>query len=132
MSDDRYAAGMAVRRVVLGEAHVHRASAATTEFDADFQRFITEMAWGAIWTRPLLERKTRHLLTIGLLAALGHENELALHLRATRNTGVTPDEVKEALLHVAVYAGVPAANTAFSLAKQVFVEMEKEAQRDQP
>jgi 4-carboxymuconolactone decarboxylase len=132
MSDDRYAAGMAVRRAVLGEAHVHRAVAATTEFDADFQRFITETAWGAIWNRPVLERKTRHLLTIGLLAALGHENELALHLRATRNTGVTPDEVKEALLHVAVYAGVPAANTAFGLAKQVFGEMEKEAQRSLP
>ncbi|MCB0212456.1 MAG: 4-carboxymuconolactone decarboxylase [Anaerolineae bacterium] len=117
--------GMAVRRAVLGDAHVDRAEANKTDFDADFQQFITETAWGSVWTRPGLERKTRHLLTIGMLAALGKETELALHLRATRNTGVTPDEVKEVFMQVAVYAGVPAANSAFKVAKEVFAEIDK-------
>lgn len=120
---DKLEQGMQVRRAVLGDAHVDRAEANQTDFDADFQQFITATAWGAVWSRPGLERQTRHLLTIGLLAALGQEAELALHLRATPNTGVTPDQVKEVLLHVAVYAGVPAANSAFALAKKVFAEL---------
>ena len=120
---DKFAQGMAVRRAVLGDAHVDRAKANQTEFDADFQQFITATAWGTVWSRPGLERQTRQLVTIGLLAALGQEAELALHLRATPNTGVTPDQVKEVLLHVAVYAGVPAANSAFALAKKVFAEL---------
>src|SRR5829696_2211656 len=103
---------MQVRREVLGDAHVDRAQAAQTEFDVDFQRFITEVAWGSLWARPGLDRRTRSLITIGILAALGRTEELALHLRATENTGALPAEVAEALLHVAVYAGVPAANTA--------------------
>jgi 3-oxoadipate enol-lactonase/4-carboxymuconolactone decarboxylase len=121
-SEDRYERGMIVRRAVLGDAHVDRAEANRTEFDADFQRFITEMAWGSVWARSGLGRETRHLITIALLAALGKEHELAMHIHATKNTGVTPDEVKEALLQVAVYAGVPAANAAFALAKKIYAE----------
>jgi len=125
MSDDPYNTGMAIRREVLGDDYVDRAEVNKTAFDADFQRFITEMAWGGIWARPGLERTTRHLLTIGMLAALGKENELAMHIRATRNTGVTPDEVKEVLLQVAIYAGVPSANAAFTIAKNVFAELDE-------
>jgi 4-carboxymuconolactone decarboxylase len=120
---DKFEQGMKVRREVLGDAHVDRAEANKTDFDADFQQFITEMAWGSVWSRPGLARKTRHLLTIGLMAALGKEAELAMHLRATPNTGVTPDEVKEVLLQVAVYAGVPTANSAFAIAKKVYAEL---------
>ena len=115
--DSRYDAGMKVRTEVLGAEHVARARAQQTDLDADFQRFITETAWGSVWTRPNLDRRTRSLVTIGILAALGRE-ELALHLRASRNTGVDPHEIAEVLLHVAVYAGVPAANHAFTVAKQ--------------
>jgi 4-carboxymuconolactone decarboxylase len=109
---------MRVRREVLGDEHVERALARATPLDTDFQRFITEVAWGSIWARPGLDRRTRSLVTIAILAALGRDEELALHLRATRNTGAPPDEIAEALLHVAVYAGVPAANTAFAIAKR--------------
>lgn len=116
-------AGMVMRREVLGDAHVDRVEANKTDFDADFQKFITETAWGSVWTRGGIDRKTRHLLTIVLMAELGKEHELAMHIRATRNTGVTPDEVKEALMQVAVYAGVPAANVAFGVAKRTFLEM---------
>lgn len=122
MSDQKHDEGMKVRRQVLGDEHVERAEANKTSFDADFQHFITEMAWGSVWTRPHLERKTRHLLTIALLAALGKESELAMHIRATKNTGVTPDDVREVLLQVAVYAGVPAANSAFAVARRVYAE----------
>ena len=122
MSDDRYAAGMKVRREVLGDAHVDRAEANKTDFDADFQRFITETAWGSVWTRDGIDRQTRHLLTIAILAALGKEHELEMHLRATQNTGVTPEQIAEVFHQVAVYAGVPAANTAFTIAKKVLLE----------
>lgn len=114
----RFDRGMEVRRSVLGNAYVERAIAAKTGFDEDFQTFITEGAWGSVWARPGLTRRERSMLTLVLLAALGHEEEFAMHLRATSNTGASPDDVKEALLHVAVYAGVPAANTAFRIAKQ--------------
>jgi 4-carboxymuconolactone decarboxylase len=124
MPDDKLQVGMRVRREVLGDAHVDRAEANKTDFDADFQQFITETAWGSVWARPGLDQVTRHLLTITILAALGKEHELRMHIRATRNTGVTPEQVKEALLHVAVYAGIPAANTAMSIAKEVFSEPE--------
>lgn len=127
MSDDRYSTGMATRRAVLGDAHVDRAEARKTAFDADFQRFIVEGAWGSVWSRPGLDRRTRSLVTIALLAAGGHHHELGLHLRATRNTGASADDVKEALLHVAVYAGVPAANAAFAVAKSIFEESEDQA-----
>src|SRR5437868_10861016 len=119
MQESHFDIGMKVRKEVLGSEHVERALARTTEFDADFQRFITETAWGSIWARPDLDRRTRSLVTIAILAALGRE-ELALHLRASRNTGVDPHEIAEVLLHVAVYAGIPAANSAFSLAKKEF------------
>ncbi len=119
--------GMLVRRAVLGDAHVDRAEARKTDFDADFQRFITEGAWGALWSREGLTRRERSLLTITLLAALGHDEELALHVRAIRNTGASPEDVKEALLHVAVYAGVPAANRAFSVAKRALEESGSES-----
>lgn len=123
MSGERYERGMKVRRAVLGDRYVDQAEANKTAFDADFQAFITETAWGSVWARPSLDRRTRHLLTIVMLAALGHERELAAHLRATQNTGVSPDDVKEALLQVAVYAGIPAANSAFAVAKKVFAEL---------
>jgi 4-carboxymuconolactone decarboxylase len=116
----RYEDGMQVRAEVLGAEHVARAQANTTEFDADFQHFITETAWGSLWTRPDLDRRTRSLITIALLAALGREHELKLHLRASRNTGASPREIADALLHVAVYAGIPAANSAMALAKAEF------------
>ena len=109
---------MAIRRQVLGDEHVDHSLANQTSFDADFQRFITETAWGGVWARPGLDHATRSLLTITILAALGRTQELALHLRATRNTGATPTQIAEALMHVAVYAGVPAANTAFAIAKR--------------
>ncbi len=117
---------MAVRRAVLGAEYVARAEANKTEFDADWQRYVAEHAWGAIWTRPGLEKKTRSMLTIAMLSALGRHEELGAHIRATRNTGVTREEVKEVLLQVAVYAGAPAANSAFAIAKRVYNEMENE------
>ena len=128
MSDDatRYAEGLAVRRSVLGEAHVARASAAVTPFDADFQRFITEGAWGSVWSRPGFTKRERSIVTLALLAALGHDDEVALHVRATRNTGATPEDVAEAMLHVAVYAGVPAANHAIKIIKQTYAAMATE------
>lgn len=120
MSDEsRLDAGKRVRRAVLGDAHVDRAEAATTPFDAPFQKFITETAWGTVWADDTLDHRTRSLITISILAALGRHEELALHLRASANTGATPPEIRAALLHVAVYAGVPAANSAFALAKNV-------------
>jgi len=119
MMESRYDSGMRVRKEVLGDEYVERKQKLITEFDADFQRFITETAWGSVWARPDLDLRTRSLVTIAILAALGRE-ELALHLRASRNIGVDPQEIKEVLLHVAIYAGVPAANTAFSLAKKEF------------
>ena len=126
MTDERYERGMVVRRAVLGEEHVERAQAGTTEFTRDFQELITRYAWGEIWTRPGLDRKTRSLLTIAILAALGRSDELRLHVRATRNTGATRDEVREVLLQVAVYAGVPAGNAAFAHAADVYRELDDE------
>lgn len=113
-----YEDGMATRRRVLGDTHVDRAEACKTAFDDDFQRFITEGAWGSVWSRPGLTPRERSLITLALLAAGGHREEIALHTRATANTGATPDDLKEALLHVAVYAGVPAANEAIRIVKQ--------------
>jgi 4-carboxymuconolactone decarboxylase len=117
--ESRHDAGMRVRRAVLGDAHVDRAEAAATAFDAPFQRFITETAWGTLWAGEGLDRRTRSLVTIAILAALGRREELALHLRAAAGTGATADEIREALMHVAVYAGVPAANAAFALARSI-------------
>lgn len=114
----RYDRGMAVRRAVLGDRHVDEASARATDLDDDFQTFITEGAWGSLWSRPGLTLRERSMLTLALLAALGHDEELAMHVRATANTGASMEDIKETLLHVAVYAGVPAANRAFKVAKQ--------------
>ncbi|WP_029042702.1 4-carboxymuconolactone decarboxylase [Cucumibacter marinus] len=124
MNDDRYNEGMKTRRSVLGDAHVDRASQSITEFDADFQRFITEGAWGSVWSRPGLSKRERSIITIALLASLGHYEEVAMHIRATRNTGATPEDISEAMLHVAVYAGVPAANAAIKVIKQTYAELE--------
>ena len=119
MTESCYDAGMRVRKEVLGSEYVEQALARTTEFDADFQHYITEAAWGAVWASPDLDRRTRSLVTIAILAALGRE-ELVVHLRGSRNIGVDPKEIAEVLMHVAVYAGVPAANAAFAVAKREF------------
>ncbi|MGE8260850.1 MAG: 4-carboxymuconolactone decarboxylase [Stenotrophomonas sp.] len=119
---ERYEAGLAVRRQVLGEAHVDRSLQARTEFTTEFQDFITRTAWGTVWTREGLPRHTRSLLTIVMMVALGHDEEFKLHIRAARNNGVTPEEIKEVLLQAAIYCGVPAANHAFALAKPILEE----------
>lgn len=116
--------GMKVRREVLGSEHVDRATENMTDIDRDFQRWITENVWGDVWARPGIDRRTRSMVTIAILGALGHE-ELGLHLEAARNTGVTVDEISEVLMHVAVYGGVPAANRAFQMAKSIFEEGEE-------
>jgi 4-carboxymuconolactone decarboxylase len=121
---DLYEQGMKTRRAVLGSAHVDRAKAATTTFDAPFQELITEAAWGRVWSRPDLSGRDRSLVTIALLAALGQDEEMAMHIRATANTGATREEVREALLHVAIYAGVPAANHAIRIARRTYDEMD--------
>lgn len=119
-SSDRYRQGMETRRRVLGDAHVDRASASATPFDQPFQDMITEGAWGTVWSRPGISPRERSMITIALLAALGHDEEVAMHVRATANTGASREDITEALMHVAVYAGVPAANRAFKIAKHVF------------
>jgi 3-oxoadipate enol-lactonase/4-carboxymuconolactone decarboxylase len=123
-TEDVYDAGMQVRREVLGDAHVDRASAATTEFTADFQRLITEYAWGSIWTRPGLDRRSRSMITLTALVARGHHEELAMHLRAARRNGLSNDEIKEVLMQTAIYCGVPDANTAFRIASGVLSEID--------
>jgi 4-carboxymuconolactone decarboxylase len=115
----RHEQGMTVRRAVLGDAHVEDATAAATAFTADFQDLITRYAWGEVWARPGLDRRTRSAVTLAMLAAMSHEQELAMHVRAALGNGLDADEIKEVLLQVAVYAGVPAANRAFKVAKQV-------------
>jgi 4-carboxymuconolactone decarboxylase len=120
MSD--HEAGMKARREVLGDEHVDRALAGATEFSTSFQDFITRYAWGAVWTREGLDRRTRSCITLAVLAALGHEQELALHVRAARRNGLSEEEISEVLLHTAVYAGVPAANAAYAVAQRVLAE----------
>ena len=120
--DERTAAGLRTRRDVLGDEHVDRAIAATTEFTAPFQDFITRYAWGEIWNRPGLGRRERSMITIAVLAALGRDEELAMHIRAALRNGVTPPEISEVLLHLAVYAGVPASNRAFAVAASVLAD----------
>ncbi|MEM1430180.1 MAG: 4-carboxymuconolactone decarboxylase [Pseudomonadota bacterium] len=120
---DRYDKGMATRRAVLGDAHVDRAEAAKTEFDLPFQTLITEGAWGTVWSDPTITQRERSMLTLALLAATGNFAEIPMHVRATRQTGATPDDIMQAFLHVAVYAGVPKANHAIKLAKDTLDEM---------
>jgi 4-carboxymuconolactone decarboxylase len=119
---ERAAQGMTVRREVLGDAHVDRAVAATTPFNADFQGFITRYAWGEVWSRPGLSRAERSMITLTALVVLRQDEELAMHLRAALRNGLTPDQISEVLLHTAVYAGVPAANRAFAIAAPVLAE----------
>jgi 4-carboxymuconolactone decarboxylase len=122
--DPTFEAGMKVRRAVLGDAHVDRALAQADAFTGDFQDFITRYAWGSIWTREGLGRRERSLITLALLTALGHTEEIPMHVRAALTNGVTQAEIKEVLLHTAVYAGVPAANNAFAVAKQTLDSIE--------
>ena len=122
MSDNVYERGMKVRREVLGDAHVDRAEARKTAFTADFQDYITRCAWGEIWTRPGLDRRTRSCIAVAMLVALNRSEELEMHLRAALRNGVTVDELKEVLLQTGVYCGVPAANTAFRIASEVLVD----------
>jgi 3-oxoadipate enol-lactonase/4-carboxymuconolactone decarboxylase len=124
--DGRHAAGLAVRREVLGDAHVDRAIAATTDLTADFQRLITEYAWGSVWTRPGLARRDRSIVTLTALVARGHHEELAMHLRAARRNGLSLEEIGEVLLQTAIYCGVPDANTAFRIAQDVFATPDPE------
>jgi 4-carboxymuconolactone decarboxylase len=119
MSAEPYERGLAVRREVLGDAHVDRATATATEFSQPWQEYVTTAAWGQVWARPGLDRRTRSMLTLALLTALRCEEELAMHVRGALRNGVTPEEIREVLLHAAVYAGVPAANTAFAIAERV-------------
>ena len=121
----RYDQGMVTRRSVLGDAHVDRATANATDFDRPFQEMITETAWGTVWSRPHWTTRERSMVTIALLAALGQDEELAMHIRATLNTGASRDDIIEALMHVAIYAGVPAANHAIKIAKQTYAQMDQ-------
>lgn len=125
--NERYEAGLAVRKAVLGEAHVQRSLDTLTPFTEEFQAFITRTAWGTVWTREGLPRHTRSLLTIAMMIALGHDEEFKLHIRAARNNGVSADEIKEVLLQAAIYCGVPAANHAFALARPILEEQAAEA-----
>lgn len=120
--------GMTIRRRVLGEAHVARAEAAKTEFDQPFQALITDAAWGHVWARDTISLRERSMLTIALLAGLGNDHELAMHIRATANTGASESDVMETLLHVAIYAGVPRANHAIKIAKDTFAALREETE----
>lgn len=122
----KYEEGLKVRREVLGDAHVDRAVSRTTDFTADFQDFITRYAWGEVWTRPGLDRRMRSCVTLAAMVALGRIEEFEMHVRAARRNGLTVDEIKEVILHSAVYCGVPAANAAFAAAQRVLEEYEEE------
>jgi 4-carboxymuconolactone decarboxylase len=122
LSNEAYERGLQVRREVLGDDYVDAALARRTELTSDFQEWITRTAWGDVWGRPGLDRRTRSVVTLTALVALGREHELALHLRGARRNGLSLDEIKEVLLQCAVYAGVPAANTAFAVAQRVFAD----------
>lgn len=120
---ERYKTGISTRRSVLGDEHVDRALGNITEFDAPFQEFITEGAWGSVWSSEHWSKRERSMVTIALLAALGHDEEVAMHVRASINTGATIEDIREAMMHVAVYAGVPAANSAIKIVKKTYGEM---------
>lgn len=122
----RYVQGRETRKMVLGDAHVSKAEEKTTAFDAPFQELITEGAWGYVWSRDQWSKRERSIVTIALLAALGHYEECAMHVRATANTGASRDDICEAMLHVAIYAGVPSANSAIKVIKEVFQKMDDE------
>jgi 4-carboxymuconolactone decarboxylase len=126
VNDERYQRGKTIRETVLGPAHAARTASNRTAFNGEFQDFLMEYAWGGIWARPGLDHKMRSMITIAMLVGMGKMDELKLHFRATRNTGVSREEVKELLMHAAIYCGVPAAFGAFQLAAQIFDEMDKE------
>ncbi|RWR50178.1 4-carboxymuconolactone decarboxylase [Sinirhodobacter ferrireducens] len=130
MTDARYERGMKTRREVLGNAHVDRAEAAKTGFDAPFQELIAVSAWGTVWASDGISRRERSMLTLALLAATGNFEEIPMHIRATARTGASQRDVLEAFQHVAIYAGVPRANHALKLARQTYADMEEEAKRD--
>ncbi len=123
---EHYNVGMKTRRSVLGDAYVDRASAQMPAFDEDFQTLITETAWGSVWSRPGWSKRERSIVTIALLAALGHSDEVAMHVRATKHTGATKEDLKEAIMHVAIYAGVPVANHAIKVIKEAYLGMDAE------
>jgi 4-carboxymuconolactone decarboxylase len=125
---ERYEKGLSTRRAVLGDAHVDRAVKTSNDFNREFQDLITRYAWGEIWTRPGLARRERSLITLAMMVALGREEEFRLHLRASFRNGVTREEIREVLLQAAIYCGVPAANSAFRMAQEVFAEMESSGQ----
>jgi len=122
---DRYEAGLKVRKQVLGEAHVERSLASRNPFNEDFQAFITRYAWGEIWTRPGLDHRTRRLLVLGMTAAMGRWEEFQMHVRAALDGGLSPEDIKEVLMQTAIYAGLPAANTGFKMAGEVLAERER-------
>jgi 4-carboxymuconolactone decarboxylase len=132
VSGDAFERGMKIRREVLGDEHVDAAVERTTEFTADFQELITRYAWGEIWARPGLERRTRSAITLTALIALGRFDELAMHVRAARRNGLSDDEIKEVLLQSAIYCGVPAANSAFAVAAKVLAEDEEDMGEGEP
>ncbi len=125
---ERIDAGMAVRREVLGAEHVDRATAAATDLTREFQQFITDYAWGGIWTRPGLDRRSRSMITLTALIARGHHDELAMHVRSARTNGLSDDEIKEVILQSAIYCGVPDANIAFRIAQKVLAELDEQSQ----
>jgi len=129
---ERYQSGMATRRSVLGDAHVDRSSTNITEFDAGFQEFITEGAWGTVWSGSHWTNRERSMVTIALLAGLGHDEEVAMHVRAAVNTGATIEDIREAMMHVAVYAGVPAANHAIKIIKKTYQDMGVDSNKMEP
>jgi len=131
VTTSRFEKGMEVRKKILGEAYVERSLAAATDFDQEFQELITEVAWGSAWARPGLDLKTKHMIVISVLAALGREKELKLHIKASHNSGITQDEMKEVLIQVAPYAGIPASLTAFGIAKEHYAERAKQLDKDQ-
>lgn len=129
--NERFEQGMKTRRSVLGDAHVDRAQTVTTGFDQPFQQLITEGAWGTVWSGNQWTKRERSMVTIALLAALGQDEELAMHVRATVNTGATEADIREALMHVAIYAGVPAANHAIKIARNALQQMEGDSEREE-
>jgi len=122
MTESKFDKGMEFRKKILGEEHVERSWKNATDFDRDFQELVTESAWGAAWSRPGLDLKTRHMIVISVLTALGREHELTLHINASHNSGISQDEMKELLIQIAPYAGIPASLTAFGIAKKYYSE----------
>lgn len=131
MTESKFDKGMKVRKQVLGEKHVERSWASATDFDRDFQELVTETAWGAAWSRPGLDIKTKHMIVIAVLTALGREKELTLHINASHNSGISQDEMRELLMQIAPYAGIPASLTAFGIAKKYYSERAENSEKEE-